>query len=112
MPKQSAGLILYRRILGELEVLLVHPGGPVWKNKDAGAWTIPKGEANPNETLLEAACREFEEETGHFAHPPFIELGAIRQKSGKIVTAWAFEGDMDPAAINSITFEMEWPPHS
>lgn len=92
--------------------MLVHPGGPLWKSKDEGAWTIPKGEIKPDEPLLEAACREFEEETGHRAQAPFLELGEIQQKSGKIVTAWAFEGDFDPAKMRSNTFEMEWPPHS
>lgn len=109
--KVSAGLLMYRRTTG-LEVLLVHPGGPFFRNKDAGAWTIPKGEIGPDEEPLAAAIREFTEETGLTPMPPFLPLPTIRQKGGKIVQAWAFEGDCDPAAISSNTFEMEWPPRS
>jgi predicted NUDIX family NTP pyrophosphohydrolase len=107
--KTSAGLMMFRRIDGRpLEVLLAHPGGPFWARKDLGAWTIPKGEFT-DEDPLAAAQREFEEETGLAPTPPFLELMAIRQKSGKVVSAWAFEGDWDPALLVSNTFEMEWP---
>ena len=113
MPKRSAGLLLYRRQADVLEVLLVHPGGPFWKNKDDGAWSIPKGEIGPDEDPLDAARREFAEETGADvpANPP-LELGEVRQGSGKIVIAWAVEGDLDATAIVSNEFEMEWPPRS
>jgi predicted NUDIX family NTP pyrophosphohydrolase len=93
-------------------VLLGHPGGPFWRSKDAGAWFIPKGEVAAGEPLLAAAKREFAEETGLTPNGPFLELGAVKHKSGKIVHAWAFEGDCNPAAIRSNTFAMEWPPHS
>jgi predicted NUDIX family NTP pyrophosphohydrolase len=113
MPKQSAGLVLYRIADGEtLEVLLVHPGGPYWVKKDAGAWFIPKGELQPGEDPLDAAKREFEEETGVKPKGTFQPLGSVKNKSGKIVTAWAFEGDCDPAQLHSNTFSMEWPPKS
>jgi predicted NUDIX family NTP pyrophosphohydrolase len=112
MPKTSAGLLLYRRRGGVLEFLLVHPGGPFWKNKDAGAWTIPKGQLGDNEEPLAAAIREFEEELGFKPTGPFIELMPIKQKGGKIVRAWAVEGDCDPTQIKSNTFTMEWPPKS
>lgn len=112
MPKTSAGLLLYRLRNGLLEFLLVHPGGPFWKNKDAGAWTIPKGELADNEEPLAAAVREFEEELGFKPTGSFIELAPIKQKGGKIVHAWAVEGDCDPAQIKSNTFTMEWPPKS
>jgi predicted NUDIX family NTP pyrophosphohydrolase len=105
----SAGLLLYRQRSAELEVFLAHPGGPFWKAKDAGAWTIPKGLAEPGEDLLAAACREFEEETGIEPRPPFISLGSIRQKAGKLVHAWAWEGDADPTAVTSNTMKTEWP---
>lgn len=111
MPKRSAGLLMYRRS-DELEVFLVHPGGPIWAKKDKGTWTIPKGEYEPNENPLLAARREFEEETGFQAVGEFVELGSIKQKSGKIVNAWAFEGDCDPAKLTSNTCEIEWPPRS
>jgi len=109
----SAGILLYRRSNGRLEVLLAHPGGPFFARKDAGHWTIPKGEVDPGEDLLDVARREFEEETGH-AVPPgaSIELGSIVQKGGKVVHAWAVEGDLDPAAAVSNTFDLEWPPRS
>lgn len=113
MTVVSAGLLMYRRKAGKLEVLLVHPGGPFWKNKDAGAWSIPKGEADPAADLLETARREFAEELGfspQIEKP--IDLGEIRQKSGKRIRAWAFEGDLDPDAIASNTFSMQWPPKS
>jgi predicted NUDIX family NTP pyrophosphohydrolase len=112
MAKVSAGLLMYRRRGSTLDVLLVHPGGPFWRNKDDGAWMIPKGEVAGNEDLLAAAQREFMEETGLKASGKFIELGEVRHRSGKRVHAWAFEGDCDPAAIRSNTFEMEWPPRS
>lgn len=109
---QSAGLIMYRRKGDRVEVLLVHPGGPYWARKDEGAWSIPKGKIEPGEDPLEAACREFEEETGFKPRGPYHPLKPIRQRSGKIVYAWAFEGDCDPKRIKSSTFEMEWPPRS
>src|SRR3954453_22237281 len=111
MPSKSAGIIAYRK-RGELEVLLVHPGGPFWKNKDLGAWSIPKGEASEGEDLLECAKREFQEETSFTAEGDFIPLKPIKQKAGKIVHAWAFEGDCDPMKIQSNTFPIEWPPKS
>jgi predicted NUDIX family NTP pyrophosphohydrolase len=97
---------------GDVQVLLAHPGGPYFVNQDEGAWTIPKGEPNAGEDLLAAAQREFEEETGVKPTAPFIPLMPIQQKGGKIVYAWAFRGDCDPAALTSNTFTMEWPPHS
>jgi predicted NUDIX family NTP pyrophosphohydrolase len=107
--KASAGLLLYRRSPARLEVFLAHPGGPFWHNRDAGAWTIPKGVAEPGEDLLAAACREFEEETGVHPIGPFLPLGSIRQKAGKRVHAWAWEGDADPARVTSNTMLTEWP---
>ena len=107
----SAGILLYRRRPAGLEVLLAHPGGPLFARKDAGHWTIPKGEVEPGEELLAVARREFEEETGH--PPPeglTIELGSIVQKGGKVVHAWAVEGTLDPASAVSNTFELSWPP--
>jgi predicted NUDIX family NTP pyrophosphohydrolase len=112
MPKRSAGLMMFRDTSGGLEVFLVHPGGPVWAKKDKGAWTIPKGEYKKGEEPLEAARREFQEETGFDSRGKFLELGSIRQKSGKIVTAWAFRGDCDPAKLTSTTCKLEWPPRS
>lgn len=112
MPKISAGLLMYRNRDGRLEVLLVHLGGPFWKNKDAGAWFVPKGEINPGEEELAAAQRELQEETGLIAAGKFLPLGTVKHKSGKKVVAWAFGGDCDPGAIKSNTFEMEWPPKS
>lgn len=103
---------MYRVRGDELEFLLVHPGGPLWKNKDAGIWSIPKGEIHPGEDRLKAAKREFEEELSLKAQGAFVELTPITQKSGKIVHAWALAGDCDPATIRSNTFSMEWPPHS
>jgi predicted NUDIX family NTP pyrophosphohydrolase len=105
----SAGLLMYRKTPRGVEVLLVHPGGPFWRNKDQGAWTIPKGEVEEGEDLLAAARREFEEETGIRAREPFLPLEAVKQKGGKTVYAWAFEGDCDPEAIRSNQFQMEWP---
>ena len=110
--KESAGILLYRRVSGRLEVLLVHPGGPFWKNKDAGAWTIPKGEIDPGEDALACALRELKEETGLALEAPATPLPPVAQKGGKRVRAWAVEGDFDPAALTSVTFEMEWPPKS
>ncbi|MBN1607389.1 MAG: NUDIX domain-containing protein [Polyangiaceae bacterium] len=112
MAKTSAGLLMYRSASAGLEVLLVHPGGPFWKHRDQGAWSIPKGEVNPDEPLLQAAMREFREETALEPRGPFLSLGAVRLSGGKRVHAWAFEGDCDPQAIQSNTFEVEWPPHS
>jgi predicted NUDIX family NTP pyrophosphohydrolase len=109
MPKKSAGLLLFRRRGGKLEVLLIHPGGPFWTNKDLGAWSVPKGEYQEPEDPLAAAQREFAEETGFAVAPPFLPLGSLQQRSGKTVTAWACEGDCDPTALVSNTFEMEWP---
>ena len=105
----SAGLLLYRCPSGRLELFLAHPGGPFWQNRDAGAWTIPKGVAEAGEDHLTAACREFEEETGVSPHGPFLSLGSIRQKAGKLVHAWAWEGDADPERVTSNTTETEWP---
>ena len=112
MPKNSAGLLMYRFREGALEVFLVHPGGPFWVKKDLGAWSIPKGEFDPGEDPLEAARREFQEETGFVANGPFRPLAPVKQGSGKIVTAWACEGDCDEARIKSNTFSLEWPPNS
>lgn len=112
MPKRSAGLMMYRRSTTGLEVFLVHPGGPLWSGKDHGAWTIPKGEYESDEDPLVAAQREFEEETGFPVTGHFLELGTVKQKSGKVVTAWAFEGDCDPDKLRSNTCKIEWPPRS
>ena len=114
MPKQAAGVLLYRlAAAGRLEVLLAHPGGPLWARKDLGAWTIPKGQFNDDEAPLAAARREFEEEMGS---PPgadqFLELGTIKQPAGKIVHAFAARGDFDTATVKSNLFSMEWPPKS
>jgi predicted NUDIX family NTP pyrophosphohydrolase len=112
MTKHSAGLLLFRRREGRLQVFLVHPGGPFWAKKDAGAWSIPKGEFTEAEEPLAAARREFAEETGFAAEGDFIPLGPVTQAGGKIVHAWALEGDLDPEAIRSNTFTLEWPPKS
>ncbi|HEY9127298.1 MAG TPA: NUDIX domain-containing protein [Acidobacteriaceae bacterium] len=112
MTKQSAGLLMYR-LKGEmLQVFLVHPGGPLWAKKDQGSWTIPKGEHLDDEPALEAAKREFIEETGFPVEGPFLDLGSIRQAGGKLVAGWAFAGDCDPAALVSNTCMIEWPPRS
>jgi predicted NUDIX family NTP pyrophosphohydrolase len=103
---------MYRRRGGVLEVFLVHPGGPFWARKDAGAWSIPKGEIDPSEEPLAAARREFAEETGFAAAGAFLPLASITQAAGKVVQAWAFEGDADPAALQSNSFSIEWPPRS
>jgi predicted NUDIX family NTP pyrophosphohydrolase len=115
MPRKSAGLLLYRNADdgAGIEVLLAHPGGPFWRNKDDGAWTVPKGEFADDENPLAAAKREFEEELG--SRPPngdYIQLKPVKQKNGKIVHAWAVQGDFDPETLKSNTFEMEWPPRS
>jgi len=112
MVKRSAGLLLYRVHEGALEVFLVHPGGPFWAKKDLGVWSIPKGEIDEGEDPLGAARREFEEETGFRPEGTFRELEPVMQRSGKIVHAWAIEGDCDAAAIRSNTFPLEWPPRS
>jgi predicted NUDIX family NTP pyrophosphohydrolase len=112
MPKKSAGLLMYRRRHGVLEVFLVHPGGPFWQKKDVGSWSIPKGEYTTEEDPLEVAKREFWEETGFRASGEFFLLTSRKQPSGKIITAWAFEGDCDASTIKSNTFSMEWPPRS
>ncbi len=112
MTKRSAGLLLYRRRDSTLEVLLVHPGGPYWAKKDLGAWSIPKGEYDEGEEPLSAARREFQEETGFAAPLNALELGEVKQAGGKIVTAWAAEGDCDPGKIVSNQCQVEWPPRS
>lgn len=112
MGKESAGLLLYRRREGGLEVFLVHPGGPFWAGKEAGAWSIPKGEHGPGEDPLAAACRELAEETGFTAAGPFLPLTPLKQKSGKLVRAFAAEGEADPSRLKSNTFSLEWPPRS
>jgi predicted NUDIX family NTP pyrophosphohydrolase len=113
VAKRSAGILLHRSGPEGVEVLLVHPGGPFWAKKDAGVWSIPKGEYEDGEDPFAAALREFEEETGTAlpAHEA-VELGSIRQKGGKEVTAWGLAGDLDPASVRSNTFTMEWPPRS
>jgi predicted NUDIX family NTP pyrophosphohydrolase len=113
MPKRSAGVLLYRRRGEGIEVLLVHPGGPFWAKKDLGVWSIPKGEYERGDDPLAAALRELEEETGHrLQATDLLELGEIRQRGGKVLTAWAAPGDLDADAITSNTFTMEWPPRS
>jgi predicted NUDIX family NTP pyrophosphohydrolase len=123
MPKQqSAGLLMFRRRRGRTEVLLAHPGGPYWQGRDEGSWTIPKGGLNEGESALEAARREFAEETGLSPPEPdgagaggpgrYLALTPLRQRSGKLVHAWAFEGDCDASAVRSNTYKAEWPPRS
>jgi predicted NUDIX family NTP pyrophosphohydrolase len=113
VAKTSAGILLYRLGGASPEVLLVHPGGPFWARRDAGAWSIPKGEYDDGEDPRECALREFEEELGSAApEGELIDLGSVRQKGGKVVTAWALEGDIDAEAVRSNTFTMEWPPRS
>lgn len=112
MPKISAGLLVYRMQGGVLQVFLVHPGGPFWAKKDLAAWSIPKGLIDEGEDPLAAAQREFEEETALKVSGRFIQLKPVKLKSGKVVRAWAVEGDCDPSAIISNTFSMEWPPNS
>ena len=111
--KRSAGILLYRRRDELCEVLLVHPGGPFWSKKDDGAWFVPKGELDAEEEPFRAACREFEEELG--SAPPASEplpLGTVKNKSGKLIYAWALEGELDVASVKSNSFELEWPPKS
>ena len=112
MPGKSAALLPFRYVDGVLQVLLVHPGGPFWARKDDGAWSIAKGEYADDEDALVAAQREFTEETGFTAAGEFIPLGSAKQKSGKVVTAWAVRGDFDVAGLRSNLFAMEWPPRS
>jgi len=112
MPRLSAGLLMYHNKEGTIQVLLAHPGGPYFVSKDEGAWSIPKGEPGPDEDLFLTAQREFAEETGLKPTGPFIPLQPVKQKGGKIVHAWAFENDCDPASIRSNPFTMEWPPKS
>ena len=112
MPKRSAGLLMYRYRGGVLEVFLVHPGGPFWAKKDLGAWSIPKGEYGPDETPMEAARREFGEETACPSQVDLLPLTPLRQPSGKLIAAWAFQGDCDPESSRSNTFSLEWPPGS
>jgi predicted NUDIX family NTP pyrophosphohydrolase len=113
VARRSAGIVLHRSGSSGVEVLLVHPGGPFWARKDAGAWSIPKGEYEDGEDPLACALREFEEETGtRLAADDAVDLGSVRQKGGKEVTAWAVAGDLDPSAVRSNTFTMEWPPRS
>ncbi|HEX2545097.1 MAG TPA: NUDIX domain-containing protein [Ramlibacter sp.] len=109
---RSAGLLMFRGRGGSVQVLLAHPGGPFWSRRDLASWTLPKGEIAPDEEPLAAAQREFHEETGFESHPPYLPLGELKQKSGKRISAWAFEGDADPALLVSNRFEMEWPPRS
>jgi predicted NUDIX family NTP pyrophosphohydrolase len=109
--KKSAGILLYRK-QDEIEVLLVHPGGPLWKNEDAGAWSVPKGEINGDDEPLATAIREFEEELGSKVKGNFLPLIPVKQRSGKLVYAWAVEGSLDVDKIKSNLFEMEWPPRS
>jgi predicted NUDIX family NTP pyrophosphohydrolase len=113
--KHSAGILLFRRGGGEVEFLLIHPGGPFWRRKDAGAWSIPKGQIEDEEEPRACAIRELEEELGpapELDPEQLIELGSIRQRAGKVVDAWAAEADFDPATLDSNTFSMEWPPRS
>jgi predicted NUDIX family NTP pyrophosphohydrolase len=112
MAKISAGLLMYRIKDGEIQVLLGHPGGPFFRNKDAGAWSIPKGEPQPGEELLAAARREFQEETGIKPEGPMVALTPVKQQGGKVVHAWAFPGDCQPQAGACNTFTLEWPPRS
>ena len=109
MPVTSAGLLLYRRAGPALQVLLVHPGGPFWQRKDLGAWTIPKGEVTDGEALIDAARREFHEETGFAIDAPATPIGHVRLTSGKVIHAFAAEGDLDASRVRSNTFELEWP---
>jgi predicted NUDIX family NTP pyrophosphohydrolase len=111
-PVRSAGLLLFRRRDAGLEVLLVHPGGPFWRRRDAASWSVPKGVYGDDEAALHAARREFEEETGLRPAGEFIELGSFRQPGGKVVAAWALEGEFDPAGLVSNSFSLEWPPRS
>jgi predicted NUDIX family NTP pyrophosphohydrolase len=110
--KRSAGILIYRRDAAGIDVLLAHPGGPIFRRRDAGAWTIPKGEIEQDEEPLAAARRELREETGFSVEGPFVDLGTVKQKSGKIVHAFAVEATVDPTELTSSTFRMEWPPRT
>jgi predicted NUDIX family NTP pyrophosphohydrolase len=112
MRKQAAGILLYREKGSSLEVFLIHPGGPYWAKKDEASWSIPKGEISEAEDPLKAAQREFQEETGFSVEGPFVSIGSVKQSSGKVVQAWACEGNLDASAIHSNSFSLEWPPHS
>ena len=112
MPKQAAGILLYRRRPSGIEVLLAHPGGPLWARKDFGAWTLPKGQFTDAELPLDAARREFQEEMGSAPQGEFVALGTVKQPSGKIIHAWAAEADFDVTTVKSNLFQMEWPPKS
>jgi predicted NUDIX family NTP pyrophosphohydrolase len=112
MPRHSAGLLLFRRSTGTIEVFLVHPGGPFWRKRDDGAWSIPKGEFDDKESPVDAAVRELREETGFGIDGPFLALGMIRQAGGKFVQAFAVAADVDPTKIVANSFEIEWPPRS
>jgi predicted NUDIX family NTP pyrophosphohydrolase len=112
MKKQSAGILLFRGSKAELEVFLVHPGGPLWARRDTGAWSVPKGEYSGEEDALAAGKREFEEETGVAINGDFMSLGEVKQADGTVVRAWALEYDLDPASLKSNTFKLEWPPKS
>lgn len=112
MVKTSSGLLMYRLKHDMLEFFIVHPGGPFFVRKDEGVWTIPKGEVDPGEPFLQAAQREFKEETGLISKGPYLELGSAQMRSGKIVHAWAFEGDWNGLLENIFTFPLEWPPRS
>jgi predicted NUDIX family NTP pyrophosphohydrolase len=111
MPKRSAGLLLFRRS-GELEIFLVHPGGPFWAKKDDGVWSLPKGEYSEEEDALQAAQREFQEETGFRVEGDFLPLGELKQPGGKVVTAWAVKADVNANLVKSNSFSLEWPPKS
>jgi predicted NUDIX family NTP pyrophosphohydrolase len=110
--KRSAGILVYRRDESGISVLLAHPGGPIFRRRDAGAWTIPKGEIEPDEEPLAAAKRELAEETGFSVEGPFVDLGTVKQKNGKVVQAFAAEASVDPKELTSSTFRMEWPPRT
>jgi len=112
MPKQAAGILMYRRGASGLEVLLAHPGGPLWARKDAGSWTMPKGQFTDGELPLDAARREFQEEMGTAPNGDFQPLGTVKQPSGKVIHAWAAESDFDARTVKSNLFSMEWPPRS
>jgi predicted NUDIX family NTP pyrophosphohydrolase len=112
MRRQSAGLLMYRRRNDCIEVFLVHPGGPFWAKKNLGAWSVPKGEYTDGEPPLQAAVREFHEETGFHPEGNFLELGVVKQAGGKVIAVWSFEGDCDPADLVSNRFQLEWPPRS
>ena len=112
MAPRSAGIVVHRRGARGIEFLLVHPGGPFWAKKDEGAWSVPKGEYEEEQDPLQVARRELEEETGMRPEGPFVPLGSVKQRGGKVVTAWGVEGDFDPRELRSNTFTMEWPPRS